>query len=1293
MNDDVAHNECTDTLEGYLSKINPNANNALKNLFHDNRTGCGAQLFDSKVADLLIQFNNNVYSAQELLDSKVDFKSINILSRKYEKAIVDLNNKISDIDASSDIAHLSNKIHEYDDAIALMSLQLDKNSKAYTQFHDNITAKIEKLSSDNLDLKTTLQNSQTINDSISNQMSRLNTLMGEIERKVNTCEKDLSSLNKHVASLPNISNVQNNIHQQVRDAYAARDERIALIRDHIFLFTHTSSEHLQNIYKVMSESTYNYNLYSLNELNSAFGIYGNLSDVITKDELVYHVASSKQASNILASFRVRRDDSTFTFSFKGETLATVLTKDVYSFSSVVIFGLLIRKGIKSTFQYDDASVDMVAFARNVMRNSFSSDIASHKIFERTILSFYKGNISDIQVHVTQSNQYIPLYYSSLLSSEISYSDLSDAIALDYFRRYLSKILSSSALAHLNVDTSNPFASIIYDLEVLKNTTVRSRYVNIKIPNNNSGYILGNSKHIDLTDRRLTMYKSYANDPSYSAPINAAYRIWSFEIATDNKLITKPTVKLFSAPNITPTASHSDQFSTINMNIHYQDDDKVLAILGRYQMQYNVSNATARAWLSTDNTGKLWTTNLLPDFSPSVGKHECSSQASESNPYAMTLGLRATRIMSGFIMTESSEGIVLKIRIPIPPALPSTSVVDPDNTLIMYAGTHTIGEQAFQWESVNVISNGQQHVEIRCSIDISLLLSRTQYRVIVPTTNLPITGWHSLIMRSKPSQAGREVSSQLITNGNATYNIFGTMRNEAGCLRWTNITLKVSTQYTEAIKHTDPYIQRSPDYNNYLVHDDTGLFFRGQRVMFKFKSDTFKSGFLQDPLHVGSISLVDYEKHKLKEDIYMLQISSKLIYELLNDARARIKYIEESIDRTQSSGIAGAIVTVISVGSVIAPYLHPLANVIFQLLSITVRTSEIIASGISANSIMSLAYDMYVTIALFKSKEFATARKIPDVVMDFPKRISNQLAKRINAHKHTNGRPAQQLTYNLNTSKQNKIPKVTIKNNALNNVSCDVEHVVRPLESMRSISNKFSEVAKKVEAGTASKFERELFHRLRDSNLLPMHNYLRMTNYQKNEKHINILGVSDGYSANYGNSATPHLIGNQKFQAIKLKSDGSGGIGVWRMKFTREGDEWKLLPYSKSGMDDIEILLATGLSREKSNSIIAMSNLQDKQRILQTAYEYKSREYIRADDHSSVKRLSIMLQNGQFDAIHNAIRLTAGDFSYTLLRHNCQHIADDMIKLMKNPMKRPSWMHNNIHRNYVEELRRYMESDA
>lgn len=825
----------------------------------------------------------------------------------------------------------------------------------------------------------------------------------------------------------------------------------------------------------------------------------------------------------------------------------------------------------------------------------------------------------------------------------------------------------------------PLSGLVYDVEILKRTTARSRYVKVRLNMSANGASLGTSVKYDGTKNKLPMYKSYADDPTASSDSKSLDR--RFYLTLGERL------------NVTrvSNAQTTGEINTFPVMLEYEVDDDPVRLLASYTLSYKLNGTTAQGWINSDLNGNLWTKNIL--FTPNApgGRNECSLDG--KLPYRALTALQTHNALFGIRLHGNSAGsAVLQITIPIPPALPSTSVVEPENHIDFIAHGETIFSMPIQWQTRNVVSNSEQRVEMYTTCDLAVAAKAAGKAILIPHFKLTSTGWTSSILTATSAQTGIAVNSARIKIGNTFFSTQATMMRVGNCTKWTEIVYQFSPSEGYAVHFRDPYITSMPEYQQHLIQDDDGLHFKGWPVTFKVRKSVFKCGFIQDPLGVGIVTIKDYDKELLDNKVEALAVGSVLLQNMVVDQGKRIEYLEAVHKQAPIDPMMNALVVATAIGTTVAPHISTIVSLIFQIMALTIRITTIISAGITPESVLTLAYDMYVTVALFRSREFSDGKKLPVSVIDFPKRIAQRLENRIATHTDAvNKKLITQYRYKLNQNDP-KNKDIIIKLKPEESVACDVEHVVRPLESMRFLGSKFDKIAAKVANKTATSAETQIFHKLRDMNVLPMHNYLRLTSYTNNTtKEVNIIGVSDGYSARYGKAASAHLIGNQKFQAIKINSDGSGGIGIWRMKFQNREGAWTLQSYKSSGLEGYEILAAAGMSKRSIDTVLSMGNTTNREKIIQTAYELKSKEYLTADNHSAIKKTGILLGHGQFDVIHNAIRMSGGDFAYTLLKQNCQKVADDILLLLKNPSRKPNWMNPSVHKAYVEGLRSVNES--
>nr|QHA33825.1 putative RNA-binding protein [Atrato Reo-like virus] len=1095
---------------------------------------------------------------------------------------------------------------------------------------------------------TLLEQQQPID---ANDLRELNAMADKLRSDIDEMKESLSLVTGFKRDIGALRN-------EMKQRIARRERRISIYRDLMYMTMYTSNNYLSSIYLITMPITLSVGILpSTVKYNSmAVSMY---IDPYQKNEGFRILVNGSKVVQLL----VTNEDMQIRFQY-ASSKDIVIKKDTWKQDTIPILVLSLHGSDNDFYSSSDVStwLDVAIYEGN---RDTGKEIAPTKIGEVSKLTLPYG-IHNGTLQLEEDGFNGRCYFTRMLSTQIDSVGVAEATLHHVSYSKLNEALLTAHEFDDDATIDNPFSQIVRDVEKLMVTTVRSRYGDMHFGN------AGNPSII------INMIPDIAG---YGSPVPL---INNYDPRLDGGVHQERKYSLRMTGAMPPAGSAT----LFPVTLKYDDEPDKIAMNGTVMCRLLVDVRKSEAWIGCEGT------TLAEGLKFEAGKfgNECGSTLTRPT---MVMHIRSSRYVVGYVFKHTHKidrGVMIKCRLPVSIALPSVSISEKEADVELHANGEVIGRSKIQWNSVNVVEAGMQRVELQGTIDILDALRTQEINVVMLNNSFDYTGWSSVNAIADGAQTDKDYPSSGRVTSAGTVSFIGRLKEKNRCKYWHHMTVNFNAQKYGQLKNEDALLKQNGLYAESCIITNGGMTYKGWPVTVRFKTGSLRCGFLQDPIGLGTMTLIDYEKMKLNEQMQSLAMSVMDIKRAVDSQEERLKIVEKTFEVSKQSTLKGIMTVVLSVGSVIAPYLGILANVTYQLLSASMRIIDIVEAGFDQSSIMTIIYEMYLTISVIRMMKHETnsLSTINRKIYDISKTASNEISKRIESYKATK----QMDSVGLNKISMPSGDVLKLKSPPVKGVASDVEHVVRPLEGMNLAGNHFAELAKKMTAGTASVPERLLFHKLRDAHILPMHNYLRFTSYSGTHKHVDILGVSDGYAANYGGGVSTHLLGNNRFQAIKIKSDGSGGLGAWRMRMEKVDGSWKLSDPRSSGMTDYEILCAVGMSHSNASHTIATTNKDVLSRMVNWAYEQKSKEYLSADNHYAIDKRNIMLLPGQFEAVHNAIRSSSGAYNYTLVRNNCQKFTDDILKLLSNTAFKPKWMSSSVHSGYVNNLEHILvSSDA
>ncbi|ASA47353.1 putative RNA-binding protein [Aedes camptorhynchus reo-like virus] len=1096
------------------------------------------------------------------------------------------------------------------------------------------------------------------------QVSDSENLSGKIDdliTKTTELGKSVKGFEEANALLLNVTTEIANIKDDIKTKTQSRDKKIAALRDVIYMTSYTARHALSATFSLFIPCDISSNYLNSNDSHAAYSIIYNCNNAC---EIVGLVHNTSEVFSILVSPSMK---ITVTFPHSTENnfiCEPGVWNDTTQHVNIPLVVITVNGHLSDPSVVMESTSYLSIYVMNGAR-SLSDEIIPYEIHKvenlsmpinirNGVLSIRPTKFLARKVYYTRSNSSIIDVYGSVDSAvhHIARSNLTDLLLTPY--EFPTESIQT------------PIGEMTNDIEMLKRTTVRSRYGTIRFGSNPDAYI-----HLNIIPEVKNILKPYMLTQRY--PVTSGDRLglarkWSLSVKT-------------------PRLPQSTEVVTPCTFTYDGEEESVLSMAVVTSVEISATTQNAVGWLSASPDSRPWYDHIVPNFSKF--KDECSNSSVSS--YAAVLGINTPSIATGIVIGGANTGFKLTVRIPMGIALPGVAVATDSTKLNLISNGVIITEATMSWRAVNVVKQGSQHVELYGEVDLLSSISEHNISVLVLLGQISFTGWNSLKIIYKSQGVGVSSPTLKATNGSIRYTSLP--RNDGNCIKWDENLINVEVLDYSNIDIYSDYVNKKDEYQNLIVMDSKGLHYRGWPVSLQLINPELRCGILQDPIGLGNLSIIDYDKIKSEEQIQSLAVSVLNVSQMVNDQERRIALIERSFTTTSPTTIESIITTIVSVGSIVAPYLGALANVTFQLLAVNMRISDMLSRGINHTTLMNIMYEFYLTISVIRVIR-GDQNRLSDInrkIYDISKVATSEITKRFNALRSINTTPTTNQAVNVNVRLPSGI-KLLVKETP-DKIAHDVEHIVRPLDGMKLAGNSFKSLAEKIETGKASQLEKTVFHKMRDIHLLPMHNYLKFVSYSSTHKHIDILGVSDGYAANYGSKVSTHLLGNNKFQALKIKSDGSGGLGAWRMKLEKTDGDWKLVNPASSGMTNYEILCAAGISHKQAVDMIGKSSKENLDKMVSWAYEAKSKEYLQAEQHYSVSKKNIMLLPGQFDAVHDAIRSSAGAYNYTLVRNNCQKFTDDILKLLTNTAFKPKWMSGSTHQNYVNSLENLLSTSV
>nr|APG79150.1 Minor structural protein [Hubei reo-like virus 10] len=230
---------------------------------------------------------------------------------------------------------------------------------------------------------------------------------------------------------------------------------------------------------------------------------------------------------------------------------------------------------------------------------------------------------------------------------------------------------------------------------------------------------------------------------------------------------------------------------------------------------------------------------------------------------------------------------------------------------------------------------------------------------------------------------------------------------------------------------------------------------------------------------------------------------------------------------------------------------------------------------------------------------------------------------------------------------------------------------------KSVRDRVHILASKVSRGEANPIERRIYNSLDKANVLPGHEYVRVSTYRivngTKFRSVYIYGVSEGFS-----TVVDGTVFGTKFDSFQTNIDANS-IGSIRLDFSYNAglSRWELVPWENYEFkQDLMEYLISIMEPEVA--------IDDYGKVISEWYEDVAINALNKDNLVLNEEIKL-LTPGHLDLITNAIKSSAKNFEYSLIGNNCQDFSDSIINLINHPSEYPHWMDRSTYLEYITNL--------
>lgn len=913
--------------------------------------------------------------------------------------------------------------------------------------------------------------------------------------------------------------------------------------------------------------------------------------------------------------------------------------------SLMIYGdanLLERAYAQKETEYD--TVD-VLYSKKIektidMKNFYDMSYKSKSVPLITVLG--KGLIPEKEHFITLVH-YTSQIYTSILLQTFLYN-------MDEESKQLREEINSTQYAE-----SNTLANLMLDVNALKANAVRSVVAELSI-NNDSNINLAMNAILPPFDKKL---KTYEED----YPTGDAATWWS----KSDPYIGRG--RKFSAKySIDRNTTDSSQGIQMDMSVSDVDGTKDHILNGRMRLYITPNDDVLQHFNS--NTGK---TKFNYIIHVPMGRDEIASDNVNGDIYndfrlePNHANDNATMYYS--MLMNGKTPCSLQIKIYPAEALPLTSsIVRGKNLVVLCQGSQV--ELNTTWSTHVERTGDEERLVIVGDIDASSLFNdkRLGYIAVASHNTVINPSKQTVSVIRKWNMKGTMTSSRPInfTDGSKLYASATITNTDGGHSIAHVLTEDIRIAPTlPAFPLVNPKLLRCKDGDTFINVSERGWTHTdGSNVKIPPQKGLVTIKYLKDPIGIGSVSYVDYALHDVIMKLQNIQNQIADIHDLINDITKRLEFIETSLS-SRHSFLTGAL----SALAMVSTYINPLLGVAVSLLTQIYTVVEMAQHGITTEGVTYVLTNLLDTLLAIKM-----VTRVPDGWIKSSRKYDIGKAT-ADAQKQVARVKLDKFTYK---KKQIDDPGI------LNTHNVQIMH--RPLEEFK-YGSYFENILQRISEGTATKKERAIFNVSSKMKLNPTHQFIRTSNVRQTSdglvKDVWIMGIGDGYSQSVNRS----WLGWGNTALIPRKGKAALSPGVFKMSFKRGSDgKWEMLPFRSSGMTELEVLMAGGITQSQALKLMQDVSPEDLNAGVDRTYSNLADLYMYDAKSVVVKDTKMQLMDGQMEALHDSIRKSSYDkYTYSLIGNNCQHFVDSTLTLLERPQVRPIWMSTQQYTDYIKML--------